>query len=396
MYRHGPATRTIPRAVRRRAVRQAEIPRLPGVTCSRFGGPEVLSPGRPKTIGGRSSLSPLALRRHALQAPFVAEVRDAWLVGRHAVPFTCDGHMLLTGFRDALPLLALERHPELEAWVSRSSAVREPPVELTQALGARAVCSLVGRFDLNYFHWMIDFCGQLEALRAYASDIGEQPAILIRAGAPAFARESLTLLGFEPGLTLEWPLPWWSGLKPSAEDLIVARVPRLLVSAWRGYRHGSSRRSLAWLRTAFLAAARELATVAPSDAGQSGGFKIYVRRSPSGWRAIANEEEVHRFLEQDGFLSLHPEEHSLADQIALFSRARLIVGMHGAGLTNILFAPGAQLIELVGGYGGPEYFSMAHGLGNPYIRVQCASAGENIRVDLRLLASALKSLPHDC
>jgi hypothetical protein len=76
----------------------------------------------------------------------------------------------------------------------------------------------------------------------------------------------------------------------------------------------------------------------------------------------------------------------------LFSEASLIVGMHGAGLTNVLFAPRAHLVELVGRYGGPEYFSLCHGLGNPYTRVQCRTNGENLNVDLSTLEAALRTI----
>jgi capsular polysaccharide biosynthesis protein len=40
---------------------------------------------------------------------------------------------------------------------------------------------------------------------------------------------------------------------------------------------------------------------------------------------------------------------SLADQVELFSEAKVVIGPHGAGLTNIMFAPkGAIVIECFG------------------------------------------------
>jgi capsular polysaccharide biosynthesis protein len=102
-----------------------------------------------------------------------------------------------------------------------------------------------------------------------------------------------------------------------------------------------------------------------------------------------NDDDVRDLLCQRGFVAMRPEERSVRDQIAVFSRASVIIGMHGAGLTNVLFAPRAQMIELVGSYGGPEYFSMCRGLGNSYTRVQCEDRGENIHVNLSLLSSAL-------
>jgi hypothetical protein len=390
VYRYGPASRTIPKSLRHRVVRQSAIPRLDSATSWRFGTSEIVKPRPPTTVGGRTTLSPLALRPHPLPPPFVAELRDASLVGVHAVPFTREGAMLLTGFRDALPLLALEAHPELEEWTRGDEPLPELSPDLESALSANPVCPLVGRFDTNYFHWLVDMCGQLEGLRAYSHATLLEPTILVRAAAPAFVRESLALLGYEPGSVLEWPLEWSPTREPSVQDMLVATVPRLVISAWRGYRHGSSSRSLIWLRNAFLNCvgnARLYETT--RDNSLSSGTKIYVRRDRAAWRTIHNERDVQDLLSARGFVTLRPEQLSIRDQVTLFARASIIVGMHGAGLANVLFAPKARLVELVGGYGGPEYFSMCHGLGNTYTRVQCDIDGENIHVDLRLLDSAV-------
>jgi len=37
---------------------------------------------------------------------------------------------------------------------------------------------------------------------------------------------------------------------------------------------------------------------------------------------------------------------SLAQQVRAFSKARVVLGAFGAGLTNLLFCPPAQLLEL--------------------------------------------------
>jgi hypothetical protein len=116
---------------------------------------------------------------------------------------------------------------------------------------------------------------------------------------------------------------------------------------------------------------------------------LYIQRPPHSWRTICNENAVRTWLEERGFQVVRPGEHSLADEIALFSRASVIVGMHGAGLANILFAPQARLVELVGSYGGPEYLSMCRGLGNRYTRVRCDDRGDGVYVDLDLLEAAL-------
>ena len=49
-----------------------------------------------------------------------------------------------------------------------------------------------------------------------------------------------------------------------------------------------------------------------------------------------------------GFKVVCLEGCSFAEQVGLFASASVIVAMHGAGLTNLVFAsPGTQVIELV-------------------------------------------------
>jgi Glycosyltransferase 61 len=389
IHRHGPAVHRVPRALRRRAVGQSSIPEIAGVRTWRFGEREVLSPRPPRTLDGEVSLSRLALREHRLPTPFVAEIPGAWLVGRHAVPFTTDGQMLLTCFRDAVGMLAAEPHPDLERWVGGDRDGVETPEDLVSALRSRPACSLVGRLDSNYFHWLIDACGQLEGVHVYREQTGVEPMIVVRSGAPRFVRESLAILGLDSGSVLEWPLRWSSDM-PLDDRLVAVPVPTLVVSAWRGYGHGCSGKSLNWLREAFRRCALGDGVRTRADGARYGrGELIYIQRPRRMWRTIENENAVRRCLEERGFQTVRPGEHSLSDQISLFSRASIIVGMHGAGLTNILFAPDAELVELVGSYGGSEYFSMCRGLVNRYTRVQCEDRGEDVYVDLGLLRSAL-------
>jgi capsular polysaccharide biosynthesis protein len=330
-----------------------------------------------------------------LVSPFVAEIPDVTLVGVHAVPFTSGQKMLLTGFLDTLPELALERHPELEAWC-RGERLRWLSGEVGERLRGGPVCSLVGRFDGNYFHWVIDICGQLEALGHYRERAGSEPLVLVRDSAPRFVDESLELLGIERRNVIGWPRHWSAGAPPSDEDRVVASVPRLVVPSWRGVRHTSSPRSLKWLRSRFLAAAREGAR-AGSGSGDGGGSgslasRLYIARSSAGWRSVANGEAVEAFLRERGFAVIRPQEHGLAEQIRRFAAAEVIVGMHGAGLTNIVFAPGAHLVELAGSYGMAEYFSICHGLGNGYTRVACPDRGDDLTVDLTALDDALRRI----
>ena len=66
-------------------------------------------------------------------------------------------------------------------------------------------------------------------------------------------------------------------------------------------------------------------------------------------RILINESEVRKELKDYTFLYL--EDMSVENQIITFNRAKIIVGMSGAGLTNILYCKNSKIIEL-----RPEFF----------------------------------------
>jgi hypothetical protein len=74
-----------------------------------------------------------------------------------------------------------------------------------------------------------------------------------------------------------------------------------------------------------------------------------VEHSGRDRRSIPNHHELHRSLrlEYPGCLSVMTETLTLADQIALFSLADVIIAQHGAALANLIWTrPGATVIEI--------------------------------------------------
>ena len=74
---------------------------------------------------------------------------------------------------------------------------------------------------------------------------------------------------------------------------------------------------------------------------------VYISRGNAVARQIYNEGELEIALENLGFEILLGETLSFPEQVSFMSAAEIIVGSHGAGLTNAAFAsPNAALIEL--------------------------------------------------
>jgi capsular polysaccharide biosynthesis protein len=98
------------------------------------------------------------------------------------------------------------------------------------------------------------------------------------------------------------------------------------------------------------------------------GEIIYVARSDSPQRAIVNEPDIMEALAREGVRIVVPGEHPVHEQVNLFNRAAVVIGAHGAGLTNVVFCkPGTILYEMMPSfYTNPCYRRLAQAAGLTY------------------------------
>lgn len=78
--------------------------------------------------------------------------------------------------------------------------------------------------------------------------------------------------------------------------------------------------------------------------------RLYLSRSRfprTGWRQLANEEEIEAVFRDRGFDVLHPQEMTLSDQLQAYHDAGVLAGPYGSQMHNSLFAGrGARVIVL--------------------------------------------------
>lgn len=121
------------------------------------------------------------------------------------------------------------------------------------------------------------------------------------------------------------------------------RLDRMLVTVnqcWNVERSYALADAIPTARRVFAAAYRERPTMAA-------GPRLYISRRGSKLREMTNESELIEGLERRSFKVLQATWSNHDDQIEAFTRAAIIVGVHGAGLTNLIFAqPGAKVVEI--------------------------------------------------
>ena len=90
---------------------------------------------------------------------------------------------------------------------------------------------------------------------------------------------------------------------------------------------------------------RILDMVRPEDRVVAGPHdrRLFITRSPRRLRFIENNAEIAGICQELGFEVLDFDELTLSEQIRAVGRARYVVGIHGAGLANILFRGGHAL-----------------------------------------------------
>ncbi|MCC8468105.1 MAG: glycosyltransferase 61 family protein [Rickettsia endosymbiont of Eriopis connexa] len=75
--------------------------------------------------------------------------------------------------------------------------------------------------------------------------------------------------------------------------------------------------------------------------------KIYISRKYASTRKIVNEEELIEKIEKLGFNIIYLELSSPYEQAQLFNKAKIIVGPHGSGFANLIFAaPKCKVVEI--------------------------------------------------
>jgi len=171
----------------------------------------------------------------------------------------------------------------------------------------------------GYFHWLFDILPRWSVLETSGVE-----KVYVQ-NDKIFQREGLELLGLASAKQY--------GARPNvhiqAEQLVVPSIP--------SHSGHPSSFSCRFLRERFQ----------PERTTNSGGMRIYVSRSDATRRRIINEEALFPLLKDFGFEIIIPGELTMKEQISVFGKADIVMGPHGAGLSNLVFAPdGCRVFEI--------------------------------------------------
>lgn len=191
---------------------------------------------------------------------------------------------------------------------------------LVQSVEGRAL--LLGGSG-NYYHWLIDY---LPRLLLWKDCLAEDVRLLVAQDLTPYESRSLALLGYEGTRLVHLP-PAGSA---QVEELLLVN---LLASCTVPHPKLPN-----LLRQAFGA----------SGAKNGRRRRLYLSRSDASRRRLVNEQELVEQLEARGFEILVPGTMNFDEQVLIFGEAEMIVGLHGAAMTNMVFCSGkAHVIEIM-------------------------------------------------
>ncbi|ORE94252.1 hypothetical protein ATO13_09266 [Stappia sp. 22II-S9-Z10] len=123
-------------------------------------------------------------------------------------------------------------------------------------------------------------------------------------------------------------------------------------------------------------------TLFGADTATGGPRRIYISRGKAKRRRLLNEADILPALARHGYEVVNFEDHGVAGAARLLAGAEHIVGLHGAGFANMVFAPATcRVTELHGPHCSAEYRDIAAIRGMPYDRLDCGRGGHDFAGD---------------
>ena len=196
-----------------------------------------------------------------------------------------------------------------------------------------------GAGNYNYWHWLFDILPRIKII-ANKIDLNEIDYFLLPDNSRRFQKDTLSLLN----IPKKKQLSSQNYRHIKTDEIIASDHPYVINNDASSAITNIPQWIIDWLKKEFTKDLNLRDINFPE--------KIYIDRgdaSPniSKLRLIVNEREVKDKLLEHKYKVIKLSDYSIIDQIKLFFNAKKMVGLHGAGFANVMFAnPGLRVLEL--------------------------------------------------
>lgn len=267
--------------------------------------------------------------------------------------------------------LVFDRSLSKGRWLSHDIAPEVIPV----------AASFLDSCASNYAHWLTEVLPRVAVF--CANEACKDVPILINDGLHRNLLESLRIITGTARKIIALP----TGKAAAVAQLYITSVAGYVPFERRnttleGYSHGQFSPS----------AFQRLKVRAESQAVESNGDwpeKIILRRR-TGARLVSNFADLESALVPKGFKVVEAETLTFIEQVALFSRAKIIIGSSGAALASLVFAPkDVKIFILISKFADTSYWywqNMACSSGKQinYVLGAADSTGKGIHADFSI------------
>ena len=198
----------------------------------------------------------------------------------------------------------------------------------------KAIYLITPEAEGNYYHWVVDLMPRLLVLYNYKLSDLENRSIIIHGSIKPYEDDSLALLGVKKYKIVRLK----SFETINVKDLIVADYQDLNIPfpLWK----------------------KQLLRKLNFNGATAAKKKIYLLRGKQAKRQLIGEERLISIMRELDFDIIDPQQLSFFEQINVFNQAEIVVSLHGAALTNMLFCkPKTLIIELRSTHLPPEFYS---------------------------------------
>ncbi len=310
----------------------------------------------------------------ALAAPFVANTGPGYVFTETGLATTPDGTILNEtlfpqdrGRRFVVAKLIWQLFFE-SADLTTALVRKDVTTVDSRAKSLEVLAPLIPRYSDNYYHWLIETVPTIRYLRAFEVQTGLDVIYLVPGDAPSWLEETLELLEI-PDEKIEWA----SSPVYYADQLVLPSFPLQI------------RQDYDWIIETVLD------NVHLDTNRIDAGNNVYISRSKAIERRVINDKEVVETLSKYGFKRYHLENLSVSENIKLFNEADVIVGAHGAGLTDLIYCDDATVVELFGSMIKNPYKRLAEVVGIRYKSIECQPRATDIYVNPNVLEEVVKN-----
>lgn len=298
-------------------------------------------------------------RRIASPAGRVSVYRDATIVGSRPLVGLGDRYFSASWFDVEMPFFTQERE-ELKRNLPLSVQLRDAPP--SDSIDAGFL--LLTERGSNFHHWFFEVLPKLWWYDELVAELDRSPRLITHSPLTRFQSRSLELLGYDPDAVVTHTRG-----RSRVDRLYLAPHPIRL----KGNQLNSLPSQLRWVGDRIAGGVADRASEFPD--------RVYISRQDATRRRVTNEDRVMESLSRLGFERCVPGQLSYEDQVRLFRGADVIVGPHGMGFTNLVYADDAAVIELFPENGATEtYFVACSELSLEYELLECPAENSDANV----------------